>query len=228
MLIRASFMAAIDDRLTLYNPMAKIKFRADSHSKRAKALSRIEQIRLTKHLQNNENDLGELFLFDLATGLRLGKRWNDISFEEGVVKVRRSLERIRAKVGYIDQESVTKTPSSIRDVPIPAPILEMLKKRRKDDDSLVFPDSKTGNYIFNKRPLRYIQKLCGELGLPIITFHDLRHTYCTRLFEVGVPLKTVQHLMGHSDIAITAAVYTHVMKEVTTDAVKKLDELFEE
>jgi integrase len=230
MLIKASFVAAADDRLTTYNPTGKIRFREDKNNKKARALSRSEQTRLVQHLQHNDHELGELFLIDLATGLRLGEalglRWTDIDFDEGVVRVRRSLERIKTKNGYIDRESVTKTPSSIRDVPIPTPILGMLERRKKDDNSLVFPDKKTGGYIFNKRPLRHIQRLCEELGLPAVTFHDLRHTYCTRLFEAGVPLKTVQHLLGHSDIAITAAIYTHVMKEVATDAVRKLDELF--
>ena len=230
MLIKASFVAAIDDRLTQFNPTAKIKFREDRHNKKAKALSKAEQIRLVKHLQQNPGEIHELFLFAVGTGLRLGEclalRWGDINFEEGVVRVRRSLERIKTKDGYVDRESITKTPASIRDVPLPSFIQEMLQARSNNDNSLVFPDSQTGGYIFNKKPLRHLQKLCRELSLPQITFHDLRHSFCTRLFEAGVPIKTVQHLMGHSDIAITAATYTHVMKEVAVDAVKKLDELF--
>lgn len=54
----------------------------------------------------------------------------------------------------------------------------------------------------------------------------MRHTYATRLFENDVPIKTVQALMGHSDIATTMNIYTHVMPEKMTDDVQKLNHLF--
>ena len=57
-------------------------------------------------------------------------------------------------------------------------------------------------------------------------FHALRHTYATRLFEAGIPPKTVQHLMGHSDIETTMNIYTHVMKEQKIEAIDKLNEIF--
>lgn len=59
-----------------------------------------------------------------------------------------------------------------------------------------------------------------------INFHALRHTYATRLFERGVPLKTVQKLLGHASIKITADIYTHVMRTEKIEAVEKLNDLF--
>lgn len=50
-----------------------------------------------------------------------------------------------------------------------------------------------------------------KLDIPQMKFHALRHSYATRLFEAGVPTKTVQALMGHYDISITMDIYTHVM-----------------
>jgi len=54
----------------------------------------------------------------------------------------------------------------------------------------------------------------------------LSHTYSTKLFERGVPLKTVQILLGHSDISVTANIYTHVMPEKKIDAAEKINDLF--
>ncbi|WP_150263533.1 tyrosine-type recombinase/integrase, partial [Parvimonas micra] len=57
------------------------------------------------------------------------------------------------------------------------------------------------------------------------TFHSIRHSYATRLFELNVPVKTVQHLLGHSTINTTMNIYTHVMEEQKTDEVQKLNKL---
>ena len=54
----------------------------------------------------------------------------------------------------------------------------------------------------------------------------LRHTFATRLFERGEDIKTVSTLLGHSDIAITAEIYTHVMPQKKIAAVEKLSDLF--
>ncbi|WP_347707532.1 tyrosine-type recombinase/integrase [Clostridium sp. cel8] len=56
-------------------------------------------------------------------------------------------------------------------------------------------------------------------------FHALRHTYVTKLFEAGTPLKTVQTLLGHSNIKTTADIYTHVMSKQKIDAVEKLNSI---
>jgi integrase len=77
-----------------------------------------------------------------------------------------------------------------------------------------------------KRMPRNFKSILKKAGLKDIKFHSLRHTYATRLFEVGVPIKTVQALMGHSDITTTMNIYTHVMPEQKAKAVEKIDNLF--
>ena len=56
-------------------------------------------------------------------------------------------------------------------------------------------------------------------------FHDMRHTFATRLFELGEEPKTVQELLGHSTVSITLNTYTHVLEAVKQNAISKLDEL---
>ena len=64
-----------------------------------------------------------------------------------------------------------------------------------------------------------------KINIPDRTFHSIRHSYATRLFELNVPVKTVQHLLGHSTINTTMNIYTHVMEEQKTDEVQKLNKL---
>jgi integrase len=63
-------------------------------------------------------------------------------------------------------------------------------------------------------------------NIPYKKFHSLRHTYATRLFEKDVPIKTVQMLLGHSDISTTSNIYVHVMPEQKIEAVNKINTLF--
>jgi integrase len=62
-------------------------------------------------------------------------------------------------------------------------------------------------------------------GIPPIRFHDLRHSFATRLVQAGVDIITVQHLLGHAKISMTAR-YAHSPDKARTAAVQRLDELF--
>ncbi|WP_243894595.1 tyrosine-type recombinase/integrase [Clostridium perfringens] len=94
------------------------------------------------------------------------------------------------------------------------------------DNNLVFC-TPTGNYLNESNVRKTFKKILNRCDLKEIRFHDLRHTFATRLFENGVPPKTVQTLLGHSDIATTLNIYTHVMKNTKDEAINKIDFLFE-
>ncbi|WP_278244721.1 tyrosine-type recombinase/integrase [Clostridium sp. Ade.TY] len=65
-----------------------------------------------------------------------------------------------------------------------------------------------------------------KCNLKEIRFHNLRHTFATILFENGVASKTVQTLLGDSDITTTLNIYNHVMKDTKNKAVDKINYLF--
>lgn len=94
-----------------------------------------------------------------------------------------------------------------------------------DNKNYVFCN-KLGKPIEDKRPGRNLKTILTAIGVEPIKFHALRHTYATRLFEAGIPPKTVQHLMGHSDIETTMNIYTHVMKEQKLEAIDKINSIF--
>lgn len=187
------------------------------------------------------------FTLALGTGLRLGEllglKWSDIDFNKNTVSISRSIKRttlINDEGERNSQvlEQLPKTKTSIREVPIPSNIIEnlkqyrekqlLVKKENKDvynDNDYIFSD-KLGNPLDPKRIPRNFKSILKKTGLKDIKFHSLRHTYATRLFEADVPIKTVQALMGHSDITTTMNIYTHVMPEQKNKAVEKIDKLF--
>ena len=131
-----------------------------------------------------------------------------------------------------------KTKSSIRTIPIPSNVSKELKRHKKQQDKeilkhgdlyqkngLVFC-TELGNYIDTRNLTRSYARALAKADIQHKKFHSMRHTYATRLFEADVPIKTVQKLMGHSDITTTMNIYTHVMPEKMTEDVQKLNRLF--
>lgn len=207
-----------------------------------------EQKRFMEVIRNHKHRLE--FILTLGTGLRIGElvalKWDNIDFESGNLKVNKSIWRgytiIDGKRKFVSQETMPKTPTSIREVAIPDKILEELtihkekqsetKEKYKEiyndnDNGYVFANI-IGEHMLSDTLSKSFVKVLKDNGFKHLKFHALRHTYATRLFEKGVQLKTVQKLLGHSSIEITADIYTHVMDSEKISAVQKLNDLFEE
>ena len=91
-------------------------------------------------------------------------------------------------------------------------ILKAGDSYNKSNKDFIFLSS-DGNLIDNSNLSRAWKRFLKRLNIKYIKFHALRHTYATKQFESGLPLKTVSVLLGHSDVSITANIYTHVMRK---------------
>ncbi|GAV22668.1 tyrosine-type recombinase/integrase [Carboxydothermus pertinax] len=177
--------------------------------KEVRALTLEEQDAFLRALAGHQ--LGTAFILALGTGLRrgelLGLHWEDIDLEEGILHVKRNVVYVRGH-GIVVQPP--KTEKGNRTIPIPKLVLKMLEghqERLKAEglyrpDGPVFP-SKNGTYMYPDNFERTFRKLRKEAGIDI-NLHALRHTFATRLLELGEDLKVVQELLGHARIGITA------------------------
>lgn len=179
----------------------------------------------------------EVFILtDLNSGLRRGEimalTWDDIDLEKGIIDVNKTYDQ-RNKDQPIGPP---KTENSIRQVPIPRFLVEKLKQHKVDQNkrrlllsnkyknlNLVFPND-FGNYMAATTVGRALIDFAKEIGLESLNLHDFRDTYATRLYEKTKDIKMVQSLLGHSDIATTANIYTHVSLEEQSKYVQILDE----
>lgn len=162
-----------------------------------------------------------LFL-GLRRGEVMGLRWSDISFEDKLISIRNT--HVYTSKGTIAQ--TPKTKHSIRDIPLPDPLLQLLvtEKAKQESNQAFLGDGYKDHNLVCCKPTgepyapSYITRRFREvlLSLPItkVRFHDLRHTYATLALEQGVPLKIVSTFLGHSTIAITANIYSHVTEPV--------------
>ncbi|MFC0188196.1 tyrosine-type recombinase/integrase [Fictibacillus aquaticus] len=179
-----------------------------------------------------------IFLVALYTGMRkgeiLGLRWDDIDFEAKTIYVNQSLTYSLKELRI----SEPKTKSSKRAILTPVHVLQELKKhrlRQKEiklklgtgyDNALaekyVFTTSK-GNFIYPQVLNKALVKLCKELELSPIRFHDLRHTHATMLLSLGVNPKIVSERLGHTSIVITLDTYSHVLPAMQEEMVTNLE-----
>ncbi|MBR0576797.1 site-specific integrase [Proteiniclasticum sp. BAD-10] len=233
-IIKGSLTLALEDRIIQYNPAHAIRMKNEEPDEDdlTPVLAADEQQLLIRELNLND-PVHRLLYFILATGLRLGEalclRWSDFKIinKEKHVVVKRSLTRIKNDGSgvYVDLEKEPKTKASKRSVPLPKKLVDQMSSWEHRSEDLVFPnpehDGKT--YIFNKTPARHLARLCRQAGITEVTVRGLRHTFATRHFEEGTPIKTVQKLLGHAKFETTMNIYTHVMPDIKIRDAKNID-----
>ena len=161
---------------------------------------------------------GLFALICLYAGLRRGEvlslRYEDIDRAAGVIHVTKAVEY----VGNNPHIKAPKTAAGVRDVPLLAPLADAIPTTgsgylfaREDGQPL----TKT---MFRKRWLKY----CAAIGHDL-TAHQLRHGYATILYEAGIADKDAQELLGHSTIAVTKDIYTHIRSRKRAETAAKLN-----
>lgn len=178
----------------------------------AKDLSKLE----TYLFKNIHDDTCLGILAALHTGLRIGElcalTWGDIDLEAGVLHIRNNIQRIR---DYEEQENKTrlllsspKTIYSIRDIPIPPALFEILKSCQKDSACHLISGIR-GEWM-DPRTLQYrFRKILQVCDIEYFNFHMLRHAFATRCMEKGFDSKSLSEILGHSSIQITLNLYVH-------------------
>lgn len=148
----------------------------------------------------------------LYTGVRIGElcalKWSDIDFENKLIYVNRTVQRLPADCGNTKTALVESEPKSVcskREIPMSVPVLEMFMKFR-NDKPYVFG----GDKPLEPRKMQYhYKKIMKEAGLPYRNFHSLRHTFATNCIEGGMDVKSLSEILGHSDVKITLSRYVH-------------------
>jgi integrase len=183
--------------------------------------------------------LEALYTLAILTGLRQGEllalKWRDFDADAGRLTVCRS---VRWVTGQGSVEGEPKTKSGRRGVLLAPLAVAALRRHRAqqaeqrlravfwDDLDLIFTNE-IGRHIEASNLLRRSFRPLLELaGLPAVRFHDLRHTSATLLLSQGVHAKIVSEMLGHSNIAITMDLYSHVTPTMQADAAAKMEALF--
>ncbi|MBT2736190.1 site-specific integrase [Bacillus sp. ISL-7] len=176
------------------------------------------------------------YLLAILTGCRqgeiLGLRWRDIDFENKFIYIKQTLSHDGKEL-----RNAAKTKASIRSISIPDILIKQLKKERKtclknklkcgsvyEDHDLVIC-TKHGRPVQSSNLIRGFKKDVKKVGLPVIRFHDLRHTHATMLISQNINPKIISERLGHARIGITLDIYSHVLPSMQQEVAAKLDEI---
>lgn len=191
-------------------------------------------------IQNNiEKDFGLLAYFLLYTGCRRGEalalQYQDIDFEHHIIHITKSLYH-ESNTPKIKEP---KTEAGRREIILLDCLAEKLPKGKASD--FLFP-GKDGNPITRSGFHHRWNAYCKAIGaydekiytdkdghnhteiIALITPHQLRHAYATLLYEAGIDEKDAQELMGHTTIAVTRDIYTHITDTRRMETAEKLNE----
>ena len=180
-----------------------------------------------------------LFRFMTLTGCRLGEAsalgWCDIDRKRGVIHIRKTLSRVNNNEWVIEEP---KTAAGVRDIPLSDEVLFLLKQQKRNQrllfgeskvtaiDSLIFTNRK-GGYVLRRSVNESIQQTLNAaekdgIHIPKFSSHSFRDTFASRAHQSGVPLKTIQCLLGHADFSTTMNVYVSTSQSEIKEQYKQI------
>lgn len=242
-IVRPAFQMAVDDDLLVKNPFEfQLNTVVVNDSVTREAITRQQERDFLEFVKNDKHFCkyydGIYILF--KTGLRIsefvGLTKKNLDFENSRIIVDHQLQRTR-DMKYIIED--TKTESGERMVPMTPEVKEAFQRilaNRKNPKVEPMVDGYSGFLFLDKngRPMvalhweKYFQHIREKYNkiyrvqMPKVTPHVCRHTFCSNMAKSGMNPKTLQYIMGHSDISVTLNVYTHLNYDDAEEEMQKV------
>ena len=213
---------------------------ADKPKRKRREMRVLSQEQVAKFLEGAKgNRMEAMFRLSLVSGMRPGEvcglKWADLDFEQGSVTVQRSLT---GRAGEWQLEE-TKTEAGNRTIPLPPTILKDLRAHRRrqleaklaagqkwQNKDLIFCTEAGGLVDLDNVRRRFFKPIIKKAKLPKqLRWYDLRHTSATLLMQAGTNPKVVAERLGHTDVALTLQVYSHVLPSMQQEAASRLEEM---
>ena len=173
----------------------------------------------------------DFFYVEVMTGLRRGEicgiKWSDINFTEGTLSVKRS---VGTKAGGGVSIGETKTGAGVRTITMPPSVATLLKEKQADAISeWVFPHyTNPSDPLHPSSAYKKLKTILKNIELPMMRFHDLRHTFATHATDGGVDPKTLAGILGHTDASFTLDTYTHVTGDMQRNAMTVVNSMMQQ
>lgn len=223
-LLRAMLQKAVYWQLIVANPAERVqppkarkpKRRSYDDEQTKVLLENLEQ------LSSEDTKYKVAIILTVFTGVRLGElmglEWQDVDFKNGIISINRSSQYL-ADMGVFTK--VPKTESSIREIAIPEFIISLLEEYKlwyEEQKSIYGELWINSDRLFvqaDGKPMhpstisKWFVKYVGQIGLPVINFHGLRHTNASLLVAQNIDIAVISARLGHAQISTTLDFYVH-------------------
>lgn len=202
--------------------------------KKIEIFSVYEQSLIEDILLEGGTNLDSGLMICLYTGIRLGElcalKWEDIDLESRLIRINKTLLRTRNFENNGKKTKLIlnspKSRSSIRNIPLPDFLCQMIyrlssEKNSKED----FVLSNCSLPIDPRTVQRFHEKVLRKANVDHRKFHAMRHTFATRALELGIDIRTLSDILGHSKISTTLDIYAHSLLEQKRLAISKMNSL---
>lgn len=241
--VRPAFQMAVDDDLIRKNPFEfQLATVVVNDSVTREAITRKQERAFLEFVANDKHFCryceGIFILF--KTGLRIsefvGLTLSDLDMQNRKISVNHQLQRKR-NMEYVIED--TKTSCGTREIPMTDEVYECFQRiisSRKKPRVEPIVGGKCGFLYLDKNDMpmvalhweKYFQHICEKYNsiyrvqMPKVTPHVCRHTFCSNMAKSGMNPKTLQYLMGHSDISVTLNTYTHIGYDDAKEELKRV------
>lgn len=223
---------AKENEIILNNPCKKsVKSDMGKPSQKKEALTIDVQKKFLEQAKGRsyENQYRFILQTGLRTGELIGLKWEDVDFTNRVLKIQRSME-YRHSVGEW-RVGEPKSKSGYRTIPLTDEAIRILKAQKEKNKKIKVIPIEWSEYIFLSRkgePVKnstydtMLFKICEKAEISKFSMHVLRHTFATRCIEGGMMPKTLQKILGHSNIGITMNLYVHITEDEKQKEISKV------
>lgn len=233
--INAIFEFAMDNRVIDYNPASKLKAPQGAVTSQRRALTEIERERVMEFEHRAKPSAMLMMLSGLRRGEATALQWNDIDFTNNRISVTKS---------FNFKSKSLKSPKNgkSRVVSVPQMLIDYLKTLPKISPFVLtnakgqmmtdiswrrlyesYMHDMNIEYGFNGNAPDKFSPIKIPMVITPFTPHELRHTFCTIMYEAGIDALTAKEQMGHSDIKTTLSIYTHLSQQHKENEVNKMD-----
>lgn len=236
-ILRNIFDFAIDNRAIDFNPALRIKPPKNAEISERRALTQTERSRIIEFKHRGQKAMMLLMLSGLRRGEATALLWSDIDFNNKTISVTKSFN-------FKNQALKAPKNGKSRLVSVPSILIDFLKEEDRTSPYVITSANNTmmtetawkrllesyitdmnlayGNFI---QPTNKFAPQKASMMIEPFTYHCLRHTFCTMMYEAGIDVLVAQEQMGHSDPKTTLSIYTHLQKEHRINNISQLDKI---
>ena len=226
--LKQGFKLALELEVIVKDPTLKIKL-PQAIEKEIQALTREEQKIIENYCLSNpkSNYLG--IIISLYTGIRLGEllalTWDDIDFDKKLMTIKKTSYSTKIEGKYVIVVDKPKTKKSNRIIPLPDKLINLLILHKNNSKSDYLISTRNNTIVEVRSYQRTFDSILFKCHIKHYNYHCLRHTFATRALELGMDIKTLSEILGHTNVSITLNRYAHSLLDYKIQEMNKVSSL---